>query len=71
MIEENLTHLEKNFLEEVLRPSITISYATREYWFGRMTTSETLNFKDLLSKLKEFYEKNGGQNWSQILDEAI
>ena len=68
---EYVTPMERTLLNEVIREAISEERPrNREYWFGRITYSETLNFVTLLRVLRKFYEKNNGRDWHSVLYEA-
>ena len=66
---EILTHLERKLLNEVVRPAL--SQEKPDFLGGTQTTSETLDFKELLSGVKRFHQANGGNpnHWHKMIIE--
>lgn len=68
MKEELLTPFEKKILDEVVRPALSQKYES--HWYGVASYAQDLNFVQLVRKVRQFYEKNCGHEWSRVLVEA-
>lgn len=63
----HLANVEEVLLDEVVRPAISSSEV--EGSTGSFIISDTLNFTTLLRGVRDFYKRNGGKEWHQVLSD--
>lgn len=68
-MKDEISPLERRFIEEVLRPVIKTEFSRPQTTELYTLTgySETLNFPDLLRKLRNWYQASGGRDWNEVV----